>query len=269
MTWLKLLIAVTIVVLAGFGAAMLMPEPPVAESGPEPSAATVRPRADSEPPRDAGLVLSTPLPRPNRLSEALCPEGMAWLSGEYCAPGFVTEAGCRVAAPLVEACIDLFEYPNREGAFPAVMVTVPEARAACASEGKRLCRDAEWTLACRGTHSTRSCQFGASKPSPRRERLWDPWTTSSELSRVDGRRMSRQSGCVGASGVFDLPGNVEEWVEADHSGGYPVARRGGHFNRGSIGCERSVFSREIHVRSPYAGFRCCADPLVEPPESAR
>ncbi len=47
-------------------------------------------------------------------------------------------------------CIDRFEYPNRRGAYPWIMVSWNESRRICASEGKRLCTEAEWTFACEG-----------------------------------------------------------------------------------------------------------------------
>src|SRR5579871_73633 len=47
-------------------------------------------------------------------------------------------------------CIDRFEYPNRRGVYPWIMVDWVEARTMCAREGKRLCTEAEWTFACEG-----------------------------------------------------------------------------------------------------------------------
>ena len=51
-------------------------------------------------------------------------------------------------------CIDRFEYPNRAGANPIVMVDWYEAAALCAGEGKRLCTEDEWTFACEGEEAT-------------------------------------------------------------------------------------------------------------------
>lgn len=201
----------------------------------------------------------------NPLSEALCPMGMVWVGGEYCAAGFDGEKGCRVAPKVIAACVDAFEYPNQVGVRPAVMATFAEAEGACAVEGKRLCTDAEWTLACRGTVALSSCAFGRGKLEARRELLWDPQETEREVERVDERRTSSRTGCVSTRGAYDLPGNVEEWTRAQAANGYDAALKGGHFNRGSIGCERSVYTRQLDVRLPSLGFRCCRDPLVAPP----
>jgi hypothetical protein len=47
-------------------------------------------------------------------------------------------------------CIDIFEYPNRPCELPFVWVPPSHAEVLCQLAGKRLCTQAEWTLACRG-----------------------------------------------------------------------------------------------------------------------
>ena len=47
-------------------------------------------------------------------------------------------------------CIDRFEYPNRKGEFPVIYVNWNESTQICASTGKRLCTEEEWTFACEG-----------------------------------------------------------------------------------------------------------------------
>lgn len=267
MVWLRVALAIAILAAALAVSQWLLPSELAVSQPPEP--ADVLEPAEV---LDAGALLAPTLntPRshrePSPLSEALCPPAMAWIDGEFCAAGFVGREGCRVETYRIGVCIDLFEYPNQPGVLPATMSTFNEAAAACDIEGKRLCRDSEWTLACRGSQELTDCQFGLHKPEFSRERLWDPSQTARELSRVDGRRASGRSGCVSERGVFDLPGNLEEWVQAQGSGGYDAALKGGHFNKSSIGCERTVYVRQIHTRSPHVGFRCCTDPLVEPPE---
>src|SRR6266404_4780328 len=50
----------------------------------------------------------------------------------------------------MDFCIDRFEYPNVKGQFPWIFVRWTEAVDLCAGEGKRLCSEDEWTLACEG-----------------------------------------------------------------------------------------------------------------------
>lgn len=50
-------------------------------------------------------------------------------------------------------CIDEYEFPNRLGEYPMVHVTYREAEQHCATIGKRLCTEEEWTFACEGTEA--------------------------------------------------------------------------------------------------------------------
>lgn len=47
-------------------------------------------------------------------------------------------------------CIDVFEFPNKACELPMVWTQPPLAKKACELQGKRLCSDIEWNLACRG-----------------------------------------------------------------------------------------------------------------------
>jgi hypothetical protein len=47
-------------------------------------------------------------------------------------------------------CIDVFEFPNKACELPMVWTQPPLARKVCELQGKRLCSDIEWNLACKG-----------------------------------------------------------------------------------------------------------------------
>jgi hypothetical protein len=47
-------------------------------------------------------------------------------------------------------CIDQYEYPNKKDELPRVMVNFPQAQQLCADQGKRICTESEWTMACEG-----------------------------------------------------------------------------------------------------------------------
>jgi formylglycine-generating enzyme required for sulfatase activity len=47
-------------------------------------------------------------------------------------------------------CIDVFEFPNKACELPMVWTQPPLAKKVCELQGKRLCSDIEWNLACRG-----------------------------------------------------------------------------------------------------------------------
>ncbi len=47
-------------------------------------------------------------------------------------------------------CIDIFEFPNKACELPMVWTQPPLAKRVCELQGKRLCEDKEWNIACRG-----------------------------------------------------------------------------------------------------------------------
>ncbi|MEO8878294.1 MAG: SUMF1/EgtB/PvdO family nonheme iron enzyme, partial [Polyangiaceae bacterium] len=97
-----------------------------------------------------------------------CPAGMIDVEGDYCpwveqkclrwldpetkmrCAEFAPTSECLTKTVKKHVCMDKYEYPNRVGADPIVMKTWNEARSTCSGEGKRLCTESEWTLACEG-----------------------------------------------------------------------------------------------------------------------
>jgi formylglycine-generating enzyme required for sulfatase activity len=162
-------------------------------------------------------------------------------------------------------CMDKHEYPNQLGVVPAVMISFTRSEALCAAEGKRLCFDSEWTFACRSTTELPGCNVGHSIAPVIPRRFWDPSAVASELERVDARRVSQATTCATPAGIFDLPGNVREWVRSEHVAQYPAAIKGPGYNESSIDCERSIQTRLPEQAYPHTGLRCCTEPLVAVP----
>ena len=107
-----------------------------------------------------------------------CPDGMVYVSGEYCPVVqetclyFVDTHGHKIPetkrwpgrcgeykAPTKclstkkvhkEFCIDKFEYPNIAEHIPQSWMSWYDVKASCESEGKRLCTKSEWTFGCEG-----------------------------------------------------------------------------------------------------------------------
>ena len=126
------------------------------------------------------------------------------------------------------ACIDVFEYPNRACELPFVWGTPAAADRLCRSDGKRLCSQSEWTLACEGDPAggaDRKYAYGdtldltvcnTSKPHP-----FGPdgetWLCSARDARTAWNTCSTETepsgafpACRSRFGVFDLHGNVAE-----------------------------------------------------------
>jgi hypothetical protein len=141
------------------------------------------------------------------------------------------------------------------------MVTWGGARAACERAGKRLCLASEWKTACQGA-SHWSYPYGET---------YDPaicngWEDAIENNAPTGAF----TGCVTPSGVFDLSGNVWEWVFHDLLDTTDMGRLGGSFvddrNILLLGCSATPFpvtdpaciAPEV-VFDPDTGFPTCSN----------
>ena len=178
-----------------------------------------------------------------------CPAGMQRVTTEFCPqmkreclhkefdrPNRITichqfregKNTCEAPRRPLDYCIDEFEYPNRRGDKPPVMVSFFDAESSCAQAGKRVCRESEWVAACEGPEETpfpggwrrdpQKCNFDNKWVSPILDRVYAAQSElrSAELLRLDRRQPSgSRPDCKSGFGVFDLTGNVDEWVRAD------------------------------------------------------
>lgn len=118
-------------------------------------------------------------------------------------------------------CIDVFEFPNQACELPMVWASPSVAEAICERQGKRLCSDVEWNLACRGDpeggpdrryaygdtldleicHTNLKHRTACNARGP--QTAWTTCATDTEPSGSFPRCRSR-------FGVFDQHGNVAE-----------------------------------------------------------
>jgi formylglycine-generating enzyme required for sulfatase activity len=165
---------------------------------------------------------------------------------------------------------------SEKGRTPQAYISRNEAQQACRRAGKRLCTTEEWVFACKGRNPT-TFPYGATRKigycndaapvSPldvvfgndparhQRDRLNDP-----RLNRVP--RTLAKSGayerCKNGFGVFDLVGNLHEWVD-DPSGKF----RGGYYldsHENGDGCDYVTVAHGPDYHDYSTGFRCCAAP---------
>ena len=138
---------------------------------------------------------------------------------------------------------------SRVGVLPWREANYETAVRTCDANGKRLCTQEEWEFACGGAAhraypyggggpDQRACN-GATQPGP--ERL---------LPTGD------REDCVTPEGVFDLSGNVAEWVD----GRFGTGLSGGHYASpdGHLRCDAHQ-GLNGGVLRPQNGFRCCRD----------
>jgi sulfatase modifying factor 1 len=223
-----------------------------------------------------------------------CPDEMVKVQGEYCPSvlhrcvRWINQKGDRCAEyertsrcfgkPVPKRfCIDRFEYPNQLGASPEVGMTWEDAKAKCASLGKRLCTSSEWTLACEGPHrypypagfDRGACNYDRPYIMPNDAAFRNPATRPQEIQRLSQSEPSGTRGeCVSHYGAYDMTGNVDEWVVNEQ--GSPVDRpyesglKGGYWGPVRNRCRPMTVDHNAWHAGYQIGFRCCAD-LPESP----
>ena len=219
--------------------------------------------------------------------DAGCPAGMALIDGRYCID--------RYEATVVEVLPNGEERPHspfepvdglavravsRPGVQPQGYISGAQAAEACGRSGKRLCRPDEWRLACKGpTRQTYGygpraergrCNdhgrgpmgilFGASvnlgvQATWSWDRMNDP--ALNQVPQTLAATGAHES-CTNDYGVFDMVGNLHEWV-ADPRGTF----QGGYYLDTTIngeGCDYKTRAHDFTYHDYSTGFRCCADP---------
>ena len=232
-----------------------------------------------------------------------CPPDMVEVTGEFC-PNVVQEClnvdtsvhnvngyvRCLEFAPTqclsktlvpLHFCIDRYEWPNREGEKPAVMVSWNDMKRSCEAKVKRLCVDREWSLACEGperlpypygyNRDTAACNID--HPPPLGIDVAHAEMTPQVVALLDQRVPSgSMPRCVSPYGVHDMTGNVDESVVNSDQGRpldparpegkkqYYSAEMGGHWVVGAR--NRCRPKTTVHDESAVfyeIGGRCCKD----------
>ena len=162
------------------------------------------------------------------------------------------------------------------GLIPQGYISGTDAAKACAASGKRLCSSTEWLAACQGpakatypygghTHKPGACndKYGGSHPVVdffgTNVGIWDS-------KHMNDPGINKQPGtvakggafplCKSAHGIFDLHGNLHEWV-SDTAGTF----RGGFYADAKIngpGCLYKTTAHAMGYHDYSTGFRCCA-----------
>jgi len=215
-----------------------------------------------------------------------CPEGMAFVERTYCIDRWeaalveVTEDGERPYSPYqaIRPGVHVRAI-TKPGVVPQAYVSRDEAMILCGANGKRLCKSDEWQLACRGarkkqfpygnTRRTGACNDTA-RVSPVKALFshlgskmfrFDPMNDP-RLNTLPGTlaKTGSHTECVSEYGVYDMVGNLHEWVD-DASGAF----RGGYYldtHENGEGCDYKTVAHGPQYHDYSTGFRCCAD-IVE------
>ena len=188
-------------------------------------------------------------------------------------------SGCPTnMARVGESCVDRYEAPNRRRGKPLVMQTSAEAETWCESRKKRLCDEDEWIAACEGSQR-RQYPYGASHEDGRcnDDKVWRqvdeatlakwpaPEAKEHNLTLYQASRSGSKKGCKSENGVYDLTGNVEEWVvrTRGHTNDFHHILVGcywaGCYGGGKPTCKSSNSAHGPGFRFYETGFRCCKD----------
>lgn len=198
----------------------------------------------------------TPLPPPPN-PVAVCPPEMVNISGKF--------------------CIDRYEAPNIKNWRPFAFQDGIDAEYWCSQVGKALCSENQWTRACQGPSGLPfpyGPTYNASACNQVKQWLVPNWTAMTfypdPVAMMEAARLYQadnsgvNEGCVSAEGVFDLTGNVDEWVRRDlpHEGDpYNHVMKGcywsGCFGGSPPSCSFVNPAHPAAFREYPAGFRCC------------
>jgi formylglycine-generating enzyme required for sulfatase activity len=174
----------------------------------------------------------------------------------------------------VRTCMDTYEWPNKKGEVPVVMLRFVEAEAKCASVGKRMCTEYEWETACEGpdelaypygaTFEPKACNQAKPYRGVSEAKLAsnDASVRDAETKRLwQGEPSGAYPACKSAFGVMDLTGNVEEWVSTSRpEWPFRSALKGGYWSKPGSGCRGTNERHGPQFRFYEIGFRCCKDP---------
>jgi hypothetical protein len=211
-----------------------------------------------------------------------CREGMVSIEGRYCID--------RYEASLIEVLPSGEERPfspfstirdqqvravSEPNVYPQGYISAKQAERACAASGKRLCKVSEWQQACRGPENKSYGYADKREPGRCNDKGKNPVVTlfgfhydattmnQPRLNQMEGTlsKTGEHNGCSNGYGVYDMVGNLHEWV-ADpkgtfYGGYYQDVSHVGHGD----GCSYQTTAHEARYHDYSTGFRCCADLL--------
>ena len=135
---------------------------------------------------------------------------------------------------------DFFSVRNQN---PKVNVTARQAEEICQSSGKRLCSLQEWRNACLGLQRKRFSYANT----------YASGTCNSASRGI--QPTGYRSRCQNGQEVFDMVGNVMEWVR-DKRGDKHIALGGSFAGGKDADCFSAYYLRKS-VKNVQTGFRCC------------
>jgi formylglycine-generating enzyme required for sulfatase activity len=220
-----------------------------------------------------------------------CPSGMAYVDADpahaFCidrweATVVEVKGKDEVAHDATQPVTNLkVKAVARAGVKPQGYISKNEAEAACKNARKRLCSGDEWVSACKGKHPT-TFPYGDERKSgycndSGRAPLASLYPDLGEGVYANGAAMNDSrineapntvaptgsfSKCKNGYGVYDMVGNLHEWVADVHDGSRGTFR-GGYYQDTHLngdGCAYRTTAHAVDYHDYSTGFRCCANP---------
>jgi sulfatase modifying factor 1 len=222
----------------------------------------------------------------------LCPPDMASIDDKFCVDKYeaslveLMSDGSERAWPYHQPVEGLshgaFRAVSEKGVYPQGYISEKQAVEACGRSGKRLCKSAEWKTACKGPdadggpkkfgyaneRTPGTCNDNGKSPVgtffPAAVAEGKAWTwdkmNDERLNQMAGglAETGSHEGCTNGYGVYDMVGNLHEWV-LDSAGTF----QGGYYldvTQNGDGCGYRTDAHEAWYHDYSTGFRCCADP---------
>lgn len=225
----------------------------------------------------ASLPVESAAPPPVAEPGSACPGDMVLVEGIRCGlveqeclrwvdppggiPGracgeFAQPTRCQGARHPMRFCIDRYEYTSQGQALPLVQISFAEAENLCHKQGKRMCEEREWEFACEGPEGL-PFPYGYVRDGAKCNHDLDDLFQGGKLR---DRRVAADSlpGCKSPFGVFNLVGNVDEWVlRQGKQSPWRSVLKGGWWLTGRNRCRAVTDSHDESYAGPQTGFRCC------------
>ena len=164
-----------------------------------------------------------------------------------------------------------------QGVVPHGYISQDESAAACEAAGKRLCAEEEWVMACKGPEKTTFPYGNVREPGrcngegtisplsflPPGQQFPDMNNMNNpKLNQLPGTltKTGEKTGCTNAFGVYDMVGNLHEWLapgkiwRSQFAGGYYRDT-----DQNGSGCDYRTTAHDNVYHDYSTGFRCCKD----------
>jgi protein-disulfide isomerase/uncharacterized membrane protein/peroxiredoxin len=170
-----------------------------------------------------------------------------------------------------EASVDKNGRAQSLSGVPPARLSWFDAQEACKASNKRLCSEEEWVTACAGEAAIDNNRNGYFADDTVEGSMY-PYGAFYEAARClddadkyEGEPNSTGSypGCRTSTGVYDLTGNVSEWVGATQQRATLLG--GDYRSKQRAACNKRSSMFGAGYRNKSTGFRCCSDSAVSTP----